>query len=222
MDEDPGLDEQMPNPPPRKGDVLFRDDLPDWHNNACLTGANPDNSFAYVEGYRRAAEILAQYVDSTGSDQDFLVYPIIFLYRHHLELAMKRIIKRSPHLLDRHLTTHEAGQLKGHSLDGLWQALKPLIVAICKALGWTKPTRADIEGADDYFRQLLEIDPSATAFRYAQAQDGTDSLPKSLQRINVRHFALMISRLVQYIDDIDTAISVLHDWHSDMKAEYEF
>ena len=92
-------------PPPRKGDRLFRDDLSDYHNNACLSlGGDP---FPYAEGYRRAAEILVHYVNDNGQDQDFLVFPILFLYRHHLELAMKRIIGRLPRLLNRELTSRD-------------------------------------------------------------------------------------------------------------------
>lgn len=79
-------------PPPRKGDKLFRGDLRDWKNNACLRNGN---EYAYREGYRRGAQILVRAVEETQSDQDFLVYPIVFLYRHHIELALKRVIKRA-------------------------------------------------------------------------------------------------------------------------------
>ncbi|HHS8916416.1 TPA: hypothetical protein ACTVMT_005267, partial [Escherichia coli] len=47
---------------------------------------------AYTEGYRRAADILINHIDESGRDQDFLVYPVLFLYRHHLELLIKQII----------------------------------------------------------------------------------------------------------------------------------
>jgi hypothetical protein len=204
-------------PPPRKGDQLFRDDLPDWHNNACLSlGGDP---FAYAEGYRRAAEILVFYVNDHGRDQDILVYPILFLYRHHLELAMKRIIRRLPRLLYRDLTSNEKGQLKQHSLIGLWQTLKPMVSEIYKAVDWTRPAKDDIEGADDYIRQLSEIDSDSTSFRYAHAKDGSPSLPADLIRINLLHFAVTISRLIQYIDDMDTATSIVGEWQDDMEAD---
>ncbi|GJH64862.1 hypothetical protein [Escherichia coli] len=54
----------------------------DWHNNACLNYM-PDHGTAYTEGYRRAADILINHIDESGRDQDFLVYPVLFLYRHH-------------------------------------------------------------------------------------------------------------------------------------------
>lgn len=72
--------------------MLFRDDLPDWHNNACLNATWGVDQAAYLEGYRCGARLLVEHVTEHARDQDFLVYPIIFLYRHHVELALKNII----------------------------------------------------------------------------------------------------------------------------------
>jgi hypothetical protein len=72
-------------PPPRKSDVLFGSGT-DWQTNACVNGIG--DSVAYQDGYRRAALQLAEYVCDAGRGQDFLVYPIVYLYRHHIELAL--------------------------------------------------------------------------------------------------------------------------------------
>ena len=208
-----------PESAPRKGDVLFRGDLPDWHNNACLSGTGQGDPVAYVEGYRRGAEILVHFVNDHGRDQDFLVYPILFLYRHHLELAMKRIIRRLPRLLNRELTSHEVGELRKHSLNGLWQALKPMVSSIYKAVEWPAARSEDIAGADDYICQLSEIDPDSESFRYPFGKSGKANMPDGLIRLNIRHFAVTISRLVQYIDDIDTATSIVGGWQDDTEAD---
>ncbi len=68
-------------PPPRKGDILFRDDLPDWTSNARPNLLSGEDSFAYTEGYLRGARKLAEYVVEAQQDQDFLFFPIFFLYR---------------------------------------------------------------------------------------------------------------------------------------------
>lgn len=147
------------------------------------------------------------------------MYPILFPYRHHLELAMKRIISRLPRLLDRVLTSHETGQLRQHSLNGLWQVLKPMVSSIYKAVDWPAAKSEDIAGADDYVRQLSEIDPDSESFRYPFGKNGKANMPDGLVHLNIRHFAVTISRLVQYIDDIDTATSIAGDWQDDMKAD---
>lgn len=216
-----GIIDYNPPPSPRKGDVLFRGDLPDWANNACLNVLRNGDITAYTEGYRRGAEQLVQHVVEHQRDRDFLVYPIIFLYRHHLELALKRIIRRSPRLLNRELTDSETSHLKKHRLDLLWGDLKPMFTEIYEAVGWGKPDAADVEGADDYIRQLSRLDPYSLSFRYAHSNEGKSLLPEDLTHINLRHFAEMMSRLVSYIDGIDTGTSVVNEWHDDMEAGYQ-
>src|SRR5580700_1750778 len=94
------LEDKMARPAlPRKGDQLFLGDLRDWMNNACLNVMGNGDAFAYKAGYLRGAEVLIEYVGESGRDQDFLVYQIIFLYRHHIELMLKRIIRRAPYLI---------------------------------------------------------------------------------------------------------------------------
>jgi len=61
---------------PKKGEQLFRSDLSD-HSNACLNFMN--NQFdLYAVGYKRAADLLVDHAISTHSNQDILVYPIVF------------------------------------------------------------------------------------------------------------------------------------------------
>ena len=92
---DMDLDDLLKLPPaPRKEDVVVRDDLPDWQSNACLNYMGSDDRYAYSEGYLRAARYLIEWILATASDQDILVYPIIFLYRHHIELVLKQCCPR--------------------------------------------------------------------------------------------------------------------------------
>ncbi|MCZ5484310.1 hypothetical protein O5584_24240 [Escherichia coli] len=80
----------------------------------------PDHGTAYTEGYRRAADILINHIDESGRDQDFLVYPVLFLYRHHLELLIKQIIGLALALAedpDKHQYKKD-----DHNLNNLWYA----------------------------------------------------------------------------------------------------
>ena len=143
------------NPPPRKGEKLFRGDLRDWINNACL---RQGDDYACREGYRRAAQILVEAVGEEERDQDFLVYPIVFLYRHYIELALKDFIRRAPYLIDRELTTAERAHLGKYQLDLLWDDFKPIAPEINKVAGWDQLPSEDVEGIQDYIRQISEID----------------------------------------------------------------
>jgi hypothetical protein len=212
--------EYKPTPtPPRKGDRLFRCDLPDLRNNACIT-PNGDGQTAYAEGYRRGAKVLVEHVVAGGgNDKNCLVYPILFLYRHHIELALKRIIRRAPRLLSRSLTKDEKNHLGTHRLDWLWRDLKPMMTEILEAVGWEKVDQIDMEGVGDYVCQMSELDRDGFSSRYAHSKEGDRLLPKNLTHINIRHFAEMMDRLVNYIDGIDTATSLVEESQDDMEAE---
>ncbi len=214
------LDGYEAPPPPRKGDKLFRGDLRDWKNNACLRDGD---EYAYREGYRRGAQVLIRAVEETGSDQDFLVYPIVFLYRHHIELALKRIIRQTPYLIERPLTKAEEDHLGGHRLDLLWQDFKPKTSEVTKAAGWSELPPEDIEGIDDYVRQVSEIDPASFSLRYAHSKKGDPSLPKDMTHINLRHFGDLMERLANYLSGLEAAMCDLaglkHDYEAD-KASY--
>ena len=201
-------------PPPRKGERLFRGDLRDWKNNACL---RQGDEYACREGYLRGAQLLVQTVSKEERDQDFLVYPIVFLYRHYIELSLKAVIKRVPYLLDRELTGAEKQHLGEHRLDHLWSDFKAMSAAITKVAGWSDLPLEDIEGIDNYIRQISEIDPHSYSLRYAHSKQGTPSLPKDLTHINLRHFGELMDRLARYVGGIDMGMSVIED----MKHEYE-
>ncbi|HXD26398.1 MAG TPA: hypothetical protein VN609_10735 [Propionibacteriaceae bacterium] len=57
----------------------------DWWQNACLTHQN-GQWIGYVQGYRKATRLIADYVSNTKQDQDFLVWPFVLCGRHHIEL----------------------------------------------------------------------------------------------------------------------------------------
>lgn len=81
-----------------------------------------DMSCGYTEGYRLAAELLTNHVESQNRNHDFLVYPICYLYRHHLELQIKQIIYVGRRLLDK-----SGGHPTHHKLSDLWPLAKGLL-----------------------------------------------------------------------------------------------
>lgn len=191
--------------PPRKGEKLFRGDLPGREKNSCLTR----DEYAYSEGYRRGARVLVQAAVEAAGDHGPLVYPIVFLYRHYIELVLKRIIRQSPYLIDRALTDAELKHLKRHRLDDLWRDFKPMAGTISRAAGWDELRPDDVEGIEDYVRQITEIDPDSYSLRYAHSQKGDPSLPKDFMHINLRHFGEVMERMADYLDGLEVAVLYL-------------
>lgn len=201
----------------RKGDQLFQSDLSDPTGNVRL-GSRPD---AYTLGYRRSAEHLVQDILANQREGDYLVYPVVFLYRHHIELALKRIISCVPWALKRDLTVHEKSHLtRNHRLEIIWGDLEPIFADICEAVNWSKPEAGDLEGVRDYIRQLSEVDPSSQSFRYWKTTDGKSSLPEGFRSFNIRHFSELMGRFADFIEALDAATTAAGEMRDDFEDAY--
>lgn len=95
-----------------------------------------------------------------------------------------------------------------------------MFAAVCKAAGWSTPAKDDVEGIDDYIRQLTTMDPDSYSFRYTRSKKGDRSLPSDLKLINLRHFAVLIERLADFLDGLDAATVHLEEAKAEMEAEW--
>ena len=180
---------------PKKGDQLFRADLPDWQHTA-QTGQNWYSDdighwHDYVFGYREAAKRVIQ--GAIGQDPrgmlDVLVYPVVFLYRHHVELALKTIIR-----VGRRYNDEEQEDLGQHGLTSLWQKARKIIEE-----HWHKDSNGEVDATEKLILELDKIDPGSFAFRYPEKRDGSKTLPGPVQA-NLRHFGEIAERMSNFLD----------------------
>jgi len=205
------------SPPPRKSDVLFGSGT-DWQANACVDGI--DNAMAYQDGYRRAALHLVEYVCDAGRGQDYLVYPIVYLYRHHIELTLKSIINVACFLIEYTLTESDLDTLRHHDLAKLWTLARPLLNPICELGGSPTLPLDDLEGIDSYILQLHKHDPDGQRFRYSTRKaKRLPSLPH-LKHINIRDFGIAAEKLADYLDGLDMWFGDLVEAKIQCQAQY--
>jgi hypothetical protein len=205
--------------PPRREDVLFSDIPEDSRDNAYVSLSGGDNGFGYTEGYLRGARLLVEKTLAGLEAKDLLVYPIVFLYRHHIELVLKSILRRAVYVVDFPLTGAEEKCLSSsHNLDQLWQYVKPRFAAVCDSTGWENLSLADESGITSYVNQLTRIDARSYCFRYPLSTKGRPSLPFDLKRFNLRHFAELMDRLAEYLNSLDAQLSLLEDWNMENAA----
>jgi hypothetical protein len=215
-------------PPPRAADVLFAPGQ-DSETNACIAHWI-EVDFVYTSGFRRAGLRLAEHVCETGSDQDFLIYPIVYLYRHHVELILKTIVAVAASLLDRELTDGDRKALGGHDLARLWAAARPLLNPVCALVPNPPFPDDDLRGIDSYIRQLHEHDPNGESFRYATRKlkpgdrrgtaVGTPWLSPDLKLVNIRAFAAAMEKLADYLEGIEGWFGDLVDAKATWRRKY--
>ena len=214
-------------PPPRKDDVLFR--AAESGTNACISHWHNVNS-PYKNGFRLAALRLALQVCETRTDQDSLVYPILYLYRHHLELVLKDIFKSLTRLLDRPVMKEEDYHLGRHDLIPIWEMIVPLLDPVCELAGERAIPTEDVEGVRAYLFQVAEHDPDGQRFRYATVRESLPkksklprrqvrSIKEELQLVNIRVFAKHVEQLADYLQGLGGWVDDLLGMKIDMESE---
>ncbi len=192
---------------PRKGDRLFVS-AADWENNACLNLGGPTFSL-YAQGYRKGADIIVQKVKETGWDQDYLVYPVCFLYRHFLELRLKELIN-----LGRQLFKGQTGFPENHKIDDLWVECRLFLEK-----AWPAGEKTDLDTVEECMKEFVSVDRSAQAFRYPQDKQGKPSLA-GLSHINLRHLSEVMTRLAVLLDGSAEGMYELLQFKYEMESDY--
>lgn len=67
---------------PTEGDDPFKLTASARQLMACLNFTHDEPWYGIAEGFRMIADLAVAHIEQTGHDQDFLVYPIVFSYRH--------------------------------------------------------------------------------------------------------------------------------------------
>lgn len=173
---------------------LFKTDT-DWHNNACLNYVD-DTSGLYIRGYKFAADLLVEHIDRTGSGQDGLVFPIVFSYRHYIELLFKSIIFLGNRLIHDKATPPKTV----HKIDHLWCDTKGIIREI-----WKGKDPDEFKLINHVICELTKVDSDSFAFRYPKDKYNQKNIPE-IFHINVRHFKEMIDRAGLFLEGVECGI----------------
>jgi hypothetical protein len=154
----------------------------------------------YTTGYKEAADPLVAHVEETGWRASKLRFPILFLYRQHLELLVKGLIRVCCDALGR-----DQDFPKHHDLQKLWQICTGLLHEMSPGASLD-----EIRETTRLFRELSNVDPAADAFRFPENKSGTIS-PANTLDVNLSSVRGIIEKLSFFLDCIDTAITAERD-----------
>jgi hypothetical protein len=133
------------------------------------------------EAYHRSARVLVESFAGHGGYNDFDGCPIVYLYRHSLELAIKALLILGNQiallLQNEELGTDESRLFRDHALA----IHLPKLKLIFEAVGW--PDAFDQIGfgsgeVEQIIQEFDQYDPHSFAFRYPIKKDGSASLPE--------------------------------------------
>lgn len=147
---------------PEMGDKLFSQGQPPYA--AFLAHHTGERFYHLTKGYKLAADLLVKHAEAEGWSRRQLVYPIVFCYRHFLELTLKVILERYGGF----------GSIEPnrscHKLEGLWIDFKKLLHHLDTDGSPEDKQATDVIG--ECVAQFAKIDPNSQTFRYPTDQKG--------------------------------------------------
>lgn len=211
------MDDPMSQLWPEPGERLFELNPDEFDGIACVN-FSADEWEGYAEGYHRAGRYLADRVCQTGRDQDFLVYPIIFCYRHALEVRLKQLLIAASEVV-------EAGKLlvDTHDLPRLWSLVRPLLESVWPQDGENGP---HIVAAGEQLAELGAMDHRSDAFRYPVTTPNKEgrrlpSISPQVTRLDLRTFADRADKLLNMFDGLHCGLLAKLDEREPLLIEYE-
>src|ERR1039457_7185905 len=169
--------------------------------------------FLYARSFHKAAKTLAAFQLDASPLADFDVSPVVFMYRHALELHLKALVlgdggnflATKPDTLSVHKT---------HSVSWLAQ----FVVQIITAVKWGKEFKCEgIENLADFkavIEELNAVDPGSYVFRLPVSAEGQDAVPGG-GKLTIREFARRMDALLELLDS--TADALAAEW--DLRSE---
>ena len=170
--------------------------------NACLDWPPADWDI-YAEGYKRAGDIVVQWVIDNGDYQDFLVYPMAFLYRQYLELRLKHLILVGCTLLGKY---PREKLRKKHDLLLLWREARPIIERI-----YPSGDNAELDMIGERLEELSKVDFGSYAFRYPEDKKGSRTL-KGVRYINLKQLRDVVQGMSNIVDGAGIGMEELHSY----------
>ncbi len=169
----------------------------DWELNAIT-----DKGVSlHAMGFELAARLLVEAAESKKEPIDALVWPIVFCYRHSVELQLKEALRYTIGLgdVDR---GNALEVLADHNLASLWQLVRKSILDNDSAGEWKK----DLGLLDKRIEEFHLRDPRSTEFRYPWLIDGT------VKRSGDDEYYINLRQLREAMAVLTQRLNALVDW----------
>lgn len=194
-------------PWPKKGDKLFVA-APHDEGKVFHLGSITWNEPVHADAFKVAADtVIESYENAPESPYyDELLFPVVYLYRHAIELKLKEIVGYGI-ALNCYSKADAETILGGHNLARLWTKAK---LAILKR--WPDGDLAVVRSVEAVVNEMHQVDPTGQTMRYAADRDRRphmhDRLPKS---VSLRSLRATIDNAFSFLDacasGIDQGIS---------------
>jgi hypothetical protein len=160
-------------------------------------GYKTSSFLSYASAYLEAAERLVETLQERPFDT--LTLPIVFMYRHYLELTLKVLLHLGYKKYGILITPDLKKILTDHKIDILWEKLRPLLLQIFRS----SEKEEEIDALESYIVEFSGIDVESMSFRYPVDKRGraflkNNSNLQSLEYIDVNHLAEKMASIDEF------------------------
>ena len=180
---------------PQPGDDPFA--VPRGIADATIVEDNFSRFVLMMEGYKRAAESLVDRCLEDWRETDSLIFPIMFLYRHCLELQLKYIINT----YGTHVGVTPVWDI--HDLTNLWRQFK----AVLDGFGTDDPDNTD-SIVEQTVAQFAKADPASSSHRYPCDKKGKP-IPLIQNRLDLETLKDVMEGVFGYFSGCDGYLDAL-------------
>jgi hypothetical protein len=186
----------MENRWPKKGDRLLRASG-DWQTDVHFEPRPMSRDAFLWDGYMTAGAALIDEAERQPHDRHFLIYPILFNYRHGLETAMKWTIGMYGRLADVGLDELD------HDLWSLWKKCRTILESL-----EDRDDDVALKAVEQIIKDFHDVDKASMSFRYStDKHGGTIRLPdKPIDLQNVQHVMEAVDNFFKGTDGMLSSI----------------
>jgi hypothetical protein len=133
-----------------------------WKNAIAFSDYPAEREALMLKGYFRAGHVLVDQCRKNPHEGHTMIYPILFCYRHALEMTMQYIIGNYGHRYGVSLPK------PNHDLWRLWECCRAIFTATDN-----ESAAVGTSTVEKLLKEFHELDTRAEAFRYPVRKDGT-------------------------------------------------
>ena len=203
-------------PWPGKGDKAFKDvpfsptgASPHWLSEISdLLGG--DYQWAIVEGFKEAADKVVDSLAATKERMDVFFFPVVYLYRHAIELNLKGLVNDGIYLQILKDDQELQDILASHNLHSLWSKVRLVLKEV-----WPDGDDEDVDAVEKIILEFHQADRSGQRLRYSQDKQGkphTGTLP---YRVDLVVLKQTMERLFRFLSGCSMGLDEAKNWLND-------
>ncbi len=154
-----------------------------------------------IDGYKKGADLMVERALKERTERDILIFPIVFCYRHFIELSFKYLINTYGNVVG------IESKWNTHNLSELWKTVKNVL---------KKYMAPDVDGVESIVDKIIaefeKIDQRSFSFRYP-VNTGGQIIEFDREKFDLVNLAKVMNRLEGFFDGCDGYLD-------DLKSSY--